>query len=277
MSSAVKERTRRDELAAFLRSRRSRITPEQVGLSWHGRRRTPGLRREEVAQLSGIGVTWYTWLEQGRDIKVSEQVLEAVSRTLHLDQYEHVHLFALAGAPEPATSGICNAITAPMHTTMAKLDPYPVLIRNLRCDLLGYNRGYTRLLGDLDEIPFEDRNLLVQCLLNPNWRARTLDWETHAQQLVAGFRTAMVDHCTDPAWTSLVKRLEAESPLFEQLWDKREVTAEPIRVIRYRHPEAGLLTFTLSHLYVGQGSEIIMSTHIPADGETTAKISDISG
>jgi len=101
MTTAVESGLRRQELARFLRSRRERITPEQVGLPIVGRRRTPGLRREEVAQLAGVGVTWYTWLEQGRDINASEQVLQAIARTLRLDPHEHVHLFRLAGAPEP--------------------------------------------------------------------------------------------------------------------------------------------------------------------------------
>src|SRR5207237_4381454 len=96
---AVLAASRRQELADFLRSRRERITPEQVGLPSGGRRRTPGLRREEVAQLAGVGVTWYTWLEQGRDINASEQVLQAIARTLRLDPHEHTHLFRLAGAP----------------------------------------------------------------------------------------------------------------------------------------------------------------------------------
>ena len=100
---------RRHELAAFLRSRRERITPEQVGLPLSGRRRTPGLRREEVAQLAGVGVTWYTWLEQGRDINASEQVLAAIAATLLLDPYERAHLYTLAGQPEPPIARDCKA------------------------------------------------------------------------------------------------------------------------------------------------------------------------
>src|SRR5882757_10002649 len=113
MDSAVRARgnaVRRQELAGFLRSRRERITPEQVGLPLVGRRRTPGLRREEVAQLAGVGVTWYTWLEQGRDINASDQVLLAISRTLRLDPHERAHLYRLAGAPVPDKEKDCQVI-----------------------------------------------------------------------------------------------------------------------------------------------------------------------
>jgi transcriptional regulator with XRE-family HTH domain len=273
MTSAVEERLRRDELGAFLRSRRARITPEQVGLPLGGRRRTPGLRREEVAQLAGVGVTWYTWLEQGRDINASEQVLGAISRTLRLDPHEHLHLFTLAGAPEPPSDKQCNAITPSMRMMMAKLEPYPVVVRNARCDLLGYNRGYTWLMGDeVDDLPFEDRNTLVQCLLNPQWRARMLDWETNVPRVIASFRAAMAEHVADSSWKSLVKRLKAESPLFARLWDQHDVNPDPVRTKQYLHPEAGLLKFDFTYVYLGRRSEITMSTYTPADEETAAKL-----
>lgn len=277
MTSVVDRRVRRDELGAFLRSRRARITPEQVGLPLHGRRRTPGLRREEVAQLAGIGVAWYTWLEQGRDIKASEQVLAAISRTLRLDPHEHVHLFVLAGAPEPPTDIMCDAITPSMRMMMTKLDPYPVVVRNARCDLLEYNRGYMWLMGDVDAIPLADRNVLVQCLLNPAWRTRTLGWETHVPRIVAGFRSAMAEHVAEPSWQALVNRLEAESPFFKELWHQHDVTAEPVRTKCYQHPTAGRLTFTVEHLHAGLRSEITVSTYTPADGETAAKVSRAVG
>jgi len=272
MTSAVDERVRRDELGVFLRSRRARITPKEVGLPLVGRRRTPGLRREEVAQLAGIGVTWYTWLEQGRDINASEQVLSAIARTLRLDPHERSHLFALAGALEPPSNRVCNAVTPSMRMMMSKLDPYPVVVRNARCDLLDYNRGYMWLMGDVDTIPVEDRNVLVQCLLNPAWRARTLDWKTNVPRVVAGFRAAMAEHVADPSWQSLVNRLKEQSPLFERLWSQHDVTGEPVRTKSYQHPQAGLLRFTVTHLYAGCRSEITVSTYTPADEETAAKL-----
>src|SRR5947199_5879920 len=127
---------RRGELAAFLRSRRERITPDQVGLPPGGRRRTPGLRREEVAQLAGVGVTWYTWLEQGRDIHASEQVLDAIANTLRLDPNERSHLFTLAGLPEAPGLRECRAVPEPVHVMLRQLEPFPACVQNARTDIL---------------------------------------------------------------------------------------------------------------------------------------------
>src|ERR687887_1269033 len=130
---------RRRALATFLRSRRERITPEQVGLIAGGRRRTPGLRREEVAQLAGVGVTWYTWLEQGRDINVSAQVLDAVARTLRLDRLERNHLFTLAGLQLGPAQGDCTVLPDSVQKTVDAVSPYPALVLNPRYDILAFN------------------------------------------------------------------------------------------------------------------------------------------
>jgi transcriptional regulator with XRE-family HTH domain len=263
---------RRHELAAFLRSRRERITPEQVGLPFAGRRRTPGLRREEVAQLAGVGVTWYTWLEQGRDINASEQVLDAVSRTLRLDPHEHAHLFTLAGAPEPPAEKECRSISPSIHAMMRQLEPFPAMVRNARCDILAYNRGYDWLMGDVDAIPFEERNSLLQCLTNPDWRRRLPDFDLNVPRMVASFRAAMAEHVAESSWKCLVKRLRQESPVFEQLWNQHDVTTERIRTKRFEHPDVGLLRFDFAYLYFGPRSEISMATYTPADEETASKL-----
>ena len=128
---------RRRELAAFLRSRRERISPEQIGVPPGGRRRTPGLRREEVAQLAGVGVTWYTWLEQGRDINPSELVLESIARTLLLDRHEQEHLFALAGlAARGPSSELATPLPAAVQVLLDQLDPLPAGVLNARYDIL---------------------------------------------------------------------------------------------------------------------------------------------
>ncbi|WP_410658635.1 helix-turn-helix transcriptional regulator [Amycolatopsis sp. lyj-112] len=263
---------RRHELAAFLRSRRERITPDQVGLPISGRRRTPGLRREEVAQLAGVGVTWYTWLEQGRDINASDQVLEAISRTLRLDPHEHLHLFTLAGAPEPPLEKDCKLLSDNVYRMMAKLEPFPVCVRNARCDILAYNRAYNWLMGDVDSIAFEERNTMIQCLTNPEWRRRLPDWETNLPRVIAGFRAAMAEHLAEPAWKNLVKRLRQESELFERMWKEHDVSSERIVLKRYLHPDVGLLRFEFSYLYLGRRSEISLATLTPADEETAAKL-----
>jgi transcriptional regulator with XRE-family HTH domain len=263
--------TRRRELAGFLRSRRERITPEQVGLPHAGRRRTPGLRREEVAQLAGVGVTWYTWLEQGRDINVSEQVLEAIARTLRLDPHERAHLFTLTGAPEPPREKECRAIPPGVHKMLAKLDPLPAVVVNALTDILAYNRGYDAMM-DVESLPPEERNATLQVFTNPDWQRRLPDWAERADQLVGQLRGAMAKHVGEPAWKSLVKRLRRESPEFDERWRRHEV--RPMRNLtkRFQHPQLGMLNFEYTYLWLGQRSGLRMTTYTPADAETSSKL-----
>lgn len=191
---------RRHELAEFLRSRRERITPEQVGLPRGRRRRTPGLRREEVAQLSAVGVTWYTWLEQAREIQVSPQVLDALARALLLDASERTHLFALAGSLDPAPHAPCPSVTPALRAMLDQLGPIPACIQNSRYDILAYNSTYGRLLCDLDALPPEDRNCLWLAFTNADWRASMADVAEVNRTIVAKFRAAMAEHLAEPAW-----------------------------------------------------------------------------
>src|SRR3954466_12564615 len=182
---------RRDELAAFLRNRRERLTPNDVGIVTSGRRRTPGLRREEVAQLAGVGVTWYTWLEQSRDIAPSPQVLDAIVRTLRLDRHERTHVFRLSGVVDPPHVAGCHAVPPTIQPLLHQLEPYPAAVVNGRYDILAYNRTYQALIGPLDELPTEDRNMLWLMFTDPEVRSRMVNWEQAAGFLVATFRSAM--------------------------------------------------------------------------------------
>lgn len=267
---------RRQELAGFLRSRRERLTPEQVGLPVIGRRRTPGLRREEVAQLAGVGVTWYTWLEQGRDIRASEQVLGAIAGTLRLDPYERTHLFTLAGAPEPAAQKECAAVPPSIHAMLAKLEPWPAAVHNARTDILAYNRAYNWLLG-VDALPFEERNSLRLCFTNPVWRSRIQDWSDRMPTAVAEFRAQLADHAGEPSWKTLVKQLRRESPEFDELWTQHEVRPMRNRTKRFVHPDAGPLHFEFTHLWLGQRGSVRVTTYTPADDQTAETLCRMLG
>jgi transcriptional regulator with XRE-family HTH domain len=262
---------RRRELAAFLRSRRERLTPHQVGLPITGRRRTPGLRREEVAQLAGVGVTWYTWLEQGRDIRPSDQVLGAIARTLQLDPYESAHLFTLAGLATRPSQKDCNAVPPGAVALLDRIDPWPALVTNARTDILAYNRGYNWLLGDVDELPFEERNTMLQCFLG-RWEERMPDWHGHKARAVAQLRASMADQVTNPSWKALVKRLRRESADFEALWSQHDVTAPRNWTKRFLHPDAGLLQFHTTYLWLTPVPEIRLASYTPADAETADKL-----
>lgn len=190
---------RRHELATFLRSRRERITPEQVQLPRGRRRRTPGLRREEVAQLSAVGVTWYTWIEQGRDIQVSEQVLDALARTLLLDTSERAHLFQLAGAVDPTPAAHCPVITPALRQILTQLEPVPACIQNSRYDILAYNRTYARLMmRDLDSVPPADRNCVLLAYTNAEWRSSIVLLDETTRLMAAKLRASMAGHLGSP-------------------------------------------------------------------------------
>jgi transcriptional regulator with XRE-family HTH domain len=171
-AGASASQSRRAELAAFLRSRRERITPEEAGVAPGLRRRTPGLRREEVAQLAGVGVTWYTWLEQGRPIKASVQVLAAVARTLRLDQAEQEHLYRLADVPDaaggPSSPGVtCEQVTPEVQEVLDHLVPLPASVLNERFDLLGWNAAYAAVWPGVAGAAPGERNVLWQCFTHP--------------------------------------------------------------------------------------------------------------
>jgi MmyB-like transcription regulator ligand binding domain/Helix-turn-helix domain len=270
---AVLAASRRRELAGFLRSRRERISPEQVGLPSGGRRRTPGLRREEVALLSGLGVTWYTWLEQGRDIRVSPQVLEAVSRTLRLDRHERAHLFTLADLPLGVDSTECYAVTPVVRALLDKLDPFPAAVVNARYDVLAYNRGYLGTSGDLELLPLAERNSLWLAFASPARRALIVDWDEAVRRMVGLFRGAMADHVGEPAWRNLVQRLEQVSPEFRELWHRHDVEAPENLTKRLLHPQAGLLTFTYSNLWLTPGMALRLIVYTPSDARTLETLS----
>ncbi|GAA4920722.1 helix-turn-helix transcriptional regulator [Streptomyces coeruleoprunus] len=256
---------RRGELAAFLRSRRERISPEQVGLVRGPRRRTPGLRREEVAHLSSVGVTWYTWLEQARDIHVSPQVLDALARALLLDPSERAHLFALAGAVDPAPETSCPSVTPALRQLLGQLEPVPACVQNSRYDILAYNRTYGRLLCDLDALPAADRNCVWLTFTHPQWRASVVDLPEMSRTLAAKFRASMAEHLAEPAWKALLKRLEEASPEFREIWARHEVVAQGGRTKYILNAHVGPLHLEHTNLWLGPAAGPRLVTYVPLD------------
>ncbi|MEV7618428.1 helix-turn-helix transcriptional regulator [Streptomyces sp. NPDC089799] len=267
---------RRHELAEFLRSRRERITPEQVGLVRGPRRRTPGLRREEVAHLSSVGVTWYTWLEQGRDITVSAQVLDAVARALLLDTSERAHLFALAGSLDPAPHTPCPSVTPSVRALLDQLGPIPASVQNSRYDILAYNATYGQLLGDLDAHPPEDRNCMWLAFTDPEWRASVVDLPGTQRTMAAKFRAAMAEHLAEPAWKTLLARLEGASPEFREVWARHEVVGQGAKAKYIRNARVGLLYLEHTNLWLGPGAGgPRLVTYVPLDAETRERLADL--
>ncbi|MFJ3229859.1 helix-turn-helix transcriptional regulator [Streptomyces sp. NPDC086787] len=265
--------TRRHQLAAFLRSRRERIAPEQVGLPRGARRRTPGLRREEVAQLAAVGVTWYTWLEQARDITVSVQVLDALARSLQLDASERAHLFELAGSTDPTPAASCSGVVSPaVRQLLHALEPVPACVQNSRYDILAYNRTYGRLFNDLDAVPAEDRNCMLLVYTNPDWRSSIVHLDDTMRIMAAKLRASMAGHLTEPAWKMLVKRLMTESAEFRENWERYEVLRTRGKTKQFRNRAVGLLTVDHTDLWLNPESGARMVSYVPTDDETRRRL-----
>jgi transcriptional regulator with XRE-family HTH domain len=263
---------RRNELGAFLRSRRERMTPECVGLISSTRRRTPGLRREEVAQLAGVGVTWYTWLEQGRDIRASAQVLDAIARTLGFDEQERSHLFTLAGAADASPATRCARLSPAVELVLERFEPYPALAVNARFDILAYNRTWASSFPQIDSLPQDERNCLWLLFTNSQWRRTVLDWDEAATRMVAQYRAAMAEHVAEPAWKNLIARLHRASPEFAEMWARHDVRGPENAVKRIQHPLAGLLRLEYTYLWLDPGLGTRIVAYTPADARTAARL-----
>jgi transcriptional regulator with XRE-family HTH domain len=257
---------RRSELAKFLRSRRERVTPEDVGLPGGSRRRTAGLRREEVAQLAGVGVTWYTWLEQGRPIRASVGVLEAVARTLRLDATERQHLFRLAEVPDTAPPDHASPSLRPqVQMVLDGLNPMPASVVTERFDIIAWNAAYATLFPRTAEAPPAERNVLLYCFARNDCCSVLENREDQRAALVAQLRAAYGHHVGDPAWTSFVRRLEAVSPEFAAMWATQDVAHPLYHRKVFRHPLYPRLEMTATSFAVQSAPGTRMVVYTPDD------------
>ncbi|MFI9564208.1 helix-turn-helix transcriptional regulator [Streptomyces rishiriensis] len=262
-------------MAAFLRGRRARVTPGDVGMPPGLRRRTPGLRREEVAQLSGVGVTWYTWLEQGRPINASAQVLDAVARTLRLDPPEREHLYHLAEVPfAAAPEALVQSVGPEIQGIIDALSPRPAVVYNSRYDILAANGVYRDLfiapaaepaarvpanaLRGLFALREEESPLLVQ------------DKEL-LQVMVATLRASYGLHAGEPVWEDFICGLSQASPLFARLWASGDVAEPGPRVKAFRHEAVGELRMTSTSLSINGMPECRIVVYTPDDEETARR------
>ncbi|MEV5610261.1 helix-turn-helix transcriptional regulator [Streptomyces sp. NPDC052225] len=263
-------RRTRPELAAFLKSRRARVTPADVGMPAGPRRRTPGLRREEVAQLSGVGVTWYTWLEQGRPINASPQVLDAVARTLRLDRPEREHLYHLAEvAYEPAREATSEVVGPDIQGIIDALDPLPAVVYNARFDLLTTNAAYRALFILSPETLPRLPNALRTLFLAPEATCPLVLREAELPVMVATLRSGYGRHVGEPAWEDFIRELAKASPYFAELWESGDVVPPGPRVKVFRHRAVeGELRMTSASLSINGMPECRIVVYSPVDEET---------
>lgn len=242
----------RQDLAEFLRKHREKIAPEEMGLPRGRRRRTPGLRREEVAALAGVGLTWYTWLEQGRDISVSATFLDNLAKALKLDAAERRHLFLLTHQRLPSELGKTWCSVPPLiQTLMDDLPTRPAYILNLRWDVLAWNGAADKLFNFSSHVP-ERRNLLWLLFTDPGMRQRLSPWEAQVSQMLSSFRRDFARAAQDPAIDELVEELTKVSPEFKLVWKTQEVNA-PCQGVRHLYlEELGEVAFEHTTLTVDE-------------------------
>ncbi|MEU0003379.1 helix-turn-helix transcriptional regulator [Streptomyces sp. NPDC006314] len=261
---------RRSELREFLMSRRARVSPEEAGLpGGGGRRRTPGLRREEVAVLAGVGASWYQWLEQGRDISVSPQVLDAVARVLRLSDAERRHLYLLAGlnppAPEvaPGKRDMCDGLRRLIDTWM----PYPAHIMDPYYNCVMYNDAAALVLGMRPDVT---QNCLVDFFVDPLYRSRSNSWERNARTVVAQFRAACAARPDDEGFQAVLAEVSARSPEFVALWAERDIEDQGQVRKELDHPLVGLLVVESTVMKVPARPDLMIVLHTPLDEANTA-------
>jgi transcriptional regulator with XRE-family HTH domain len=255
----------RHEFGAFLSSRRARLNPKDFGLP-EGPRRTPGLRREEVAVLAGVSVSWYTWLEQGRDIQPSPDALKRIAKVLKLDRVEASHLFALSALPQPeASPGEARetGVSAGLEALVRAIDPIPAYVRNTRLDILAWNDAIADLFVDYGSLQPHERNTLRLLFLYVPYRTLILDWEQMARGMISAFRAARA-HAQDKApFDSLVEELSAQSGEFRAWWQDTEVKGFEEGSKRLRHPDGGHIDFTYVALTPEGRPDLSLVTYIP--------------
>lgn len=273
---AIAATGREAELGAFLRARRESLDPARLGLSRIGRRRTPGLRREEVAAMADIGITWYTKLEQGRPIRVSPKVLNAVAAALQCSASETDHLFTLAGLQRPsalAGTAACETVSITVQRLLDQLDPIPALVQNARFDIVAHNEAYCRLLGvDIPRLPPEDRNCIYLALTHPGWRSAVIDWEGMICHMVALYRAAMAEHVQDPLWEAQLARYMAASDRFRGLWQRYQVRGIQNHVKGFTHPATGPFNLTQTNFWTAPRNGARLLVYVPADEQAEAAL-----
>jgi transcriptional regulator with XRE-family HTH domain len=265
---------RRREIADFLKTRRMRRQPEELGLPRGRRRRTPGLRREEVAAAAGVSAEWYTWLEQAREVRPSAQVLTRIGEALRLEPNETRHLLTLGGYAVPASGSDLPrsvSVSLRLQRLIDQLDYGPAWVFGERWDIVAWNRAASVIHGDLAPLQGIERNALYQLFLGDRMRSILVDWELHGRMCVAKLRATYASRVDDPWFNELVSLLRDRSVEFERWWNENDIETSQEGVKHYEHPEAGRLVFDYSVLEVldERMSSLRLVAYVPAPGTGT--------
>jgi transcriptional regulator with XRE-family HTH domain len=264
---------RHKELANFLKTRRLRLNPEAAGLPHQStRRRTQGLRREEVAALSGVSLAWYTYLEQARPIRVSEQVLESIARTLQLDSDERKYLFALASqllTIEPTS--VQEKVAPSLQYMLDELKACPAYIVGNRWNIVAWNQMACEVFGNYYEMDELGRNILWQTFTETDYRRLFVDWEAMAKRLLAQFRIYFAKNIDDPWYTDMVEKIKQYSPEFGEWWEQHEVFGIPTGKKEIFHARAGHLTLQFNSFLLAEHPDWTLTVFTPDPNTDTSE------
>jgi len=265
-----------NRLGLYLKDRRMKLDPSAFGLP-SGRRRTPGLRREEVAQRANISPTWYTWLEQGRGGAPSADVLDRIARALMLTDVEREHLFLVAlGRPPEVRYRAAGGATPRLQRVLDALDPCPAVIRTAIWDVVAWNRAATVMLMDYGSLPPEQRNILRYFFLDPRSRAAQYDWESVARFVLGAFRVDAARAGAAAEVAPLVDELCRLSPEFEAMWRANEVRGHQGEAVKHiRHPTLGPLAFEYSAFAIDGRTDLTMVVYNPATPQDAERIKSL--
>lgn len=263
--------TGQTSLATFLKDRRTRLDPAALGFA--GRRRTPGLRREEVAQRANISTTWYTWLEQGRGGAPSADVLNRIARALMLTEpeREHMYMLALGRLPEVRYTSV-DGIAPRLQRVLDLFETSPAMIKTATWQIVGWNRAATLVLTDYAKLPPNERNVLRFLFCNPELRKKQHNWEALARFAVGSFRAHAIRAGAASEVSELVEELSRVSPEFASLWRENEVIADMQGVKHIRHPILGDVQLEYSGFAVDGRPDLDMIVYNPVDREIAERI-----
>ncbi|MGG3641342.1 helix-turn-helix transcriptional regulator [Bacillus gobiensis] len=265
----MQDSSKHKELGDFLRTRRMRISPEEAGLKNDStRRRTPGLRREEVAALSGISLAWYTNLEQGRPIRVSEQVLESLSRTLKLDKDEKSYLFLLANQWLPSDSVLeqkenGDTISSALQLILDELHPCPAYIIGNRWNIAAWNEMAAEVFGYSYDMNEFERNIIWRMFTRDDYRKLFVNWEYMASGLLGQFRSFYAKYTDGPWYNELVTQLLATSSEFQEWWPRHEVFSIPEGNKEMNHPKLGNLKMDYTNFLLAEEKNMFLTIFTP--------------
>ncbi|ULO05283.1 helix-turn-helix domain-containing protein [Paenibacillus sp. 19GGS1-52] len=276
----MSNQTRLQALSDFLKARRAAIQPSSIGLPEGTRRRTPGLRREEVAQLAGVSSTWYTWLEQGRDIKVSSSVLDCVAAALQLSKDERKYLFALALETGPGIVPFqqeeFSVLSPSLQKILQELKYCPTIISDRRCGIVGWNEAAAHVFLNFAKLPVEQRNMIRLLFVRKEFQRLAVNWKQFVSGYLSIFRAYYGQYVEDVWYDDFIREMKDSHPDFNELWEQSQVSSAPDVVLEFRHAKAGKMLFHLTSLQVHGSTDLRCSIYTPSgDSNTEAKLKQL--